>query len=240
MPTVHANANSSARAASVAASPRGESGEALAHRLLPGPNLGSRASCTTSACAIIGKLCHRTTCEKKGVGEGGQVDARQMTQRLEVCPVHQTQDGRERHWFLRPTELAQLHEKRGHLPKAPLFTTENTFFCTNAVDSQHGLYYELDWRGHCEQSLELAKADGAEWGSDAPWGWTIPWTEPGPRARWPCGHKCDTPSTHNRGLITVRCVVVTSAAAVDEASAASASSAVAIAPLVPKSSVASG
>ncbi|KAH9018246.1 hypothetical protein EDB85DRAFT_1897241 [Lactarius pseudohatsudake] len=34
--SVHANANSSARAASVAASPRGESREALAHRLLPG------------------------------------------------------------------------------------------------------------------------------------------------------------------------------------------------------------
>lgn len=53
--------------------------------------------------------------------------------------------------------------------KAPLSTTENTFFCVNAVDSRRGLYYELDWRRHWEQSLERAKADGIEWGSSAPW-----------------------------------------------------------------------
>ena len=53
--------------------------------------------------------------------------------------------------------------------KAPLSTTENTFFCVNAVDPRRGLYYELDWRSHREQSLERAKADGMEWGSGAPW-----------------------------------------------------------------------
>ncbi len=46
---------------------------------------------------------------------------------------------------------------------------ENTFCCVNAVDSRRGLYYELDWRGHWEQSLERAKADGVEWGTGAPW-----------------------------------------------------------------------
>ncbi|KAH9029301.1 P-loop containing nucleoside triphosphate hydrolase protein [Lactarius deliciosus] len=123
-------------------------------------------------------------------------------------PVTDSQMLAKVHWFLRPTELAQLRAKRGHLPneiylsldatsvvhtssilthcvvsstrttshtptssryKAPLSTTENTFFCANAVDSRRGLYYELDWRGHREQSLERAKADSAEWGSGAPW-----------------------------------------------------------------------
>ncbi|KAH8991280.1 P-loop containing nucleoside triphosphate hydrolase protein [Lactarius akahatsu] len=123
-------------------------------------------------------------------------------------PVTDSQMLAKVHWFLRPTELAQLRAKRGHLPnevylsldatsvvhtssilthcvvsatrttshtptssryKAPLSTTENTFFCANAVDSRRGLYYELDWRGHWEQSLERAKADSAEWGSGAPW-----------------------------------------------------------------------
>ena len=140
-------------------------------------------------------------------------------------PVTDSQMLARVHWFLRPTELAQLRAKRGHLPvrhvlpscrphtqnllqneiylsldatsvvntsailahcvvsstqttsrtptssryKAPLSTTENSFFCVNAVDSRRGLYYELDWRSHWEQSLERAKADSVQWGSDAPW-----------------------------------------------------------------------
>ncbi|KAF8263656.1 P-loop containing nucleoside triphosphate hydrolase protein [Lactarius quietus] len=123
-------------------------------------------------------------------------------------PVTDSQILAKVHWFLRPTELAQLRAKRGHLPneiylsldatsvvntsaiishcvvsstrttshnstssryKAPPSTTENTFFCVNAVDSRRGLYYELDWRSHWEQSLERAKADSVEWGSGAPW-----------------------------------------------------------------------
>ncbi|KAH9025341.1 P-loop containing nucleoside triphosphate hydrolase protein [Lactarius hengduanensis] len=98
----------------------------------------------------------------------------------------------------RPVTDSQMLAKRGHLPNeiylsldaasvvhtssilthcvvsstrttTPLSTTENTFFCANAVDSRRGLYYELDWRGHWEQSLERAKADSAECGSGAPW-----------------------------------------------------------------------
>ncbi|KAI9454389.1 hypothetical protein BJY52DRAFT_1225114 [Lactarius psammicola] len=123
-------------------------------------------------------------------------------------PVTDSQMLAKVHWFLRPTELAQLRAKRGHLPneiylsldatsvvntsailshcvvsstrttthtpassryKVPLSTVENNFFCVNAVDSRRGLYYELNWRDHKEQSLERAKADDVQWGSGAPW-----------------------------------------------------------------------
>ena len=61
------------------------------------------------------------------------------------------------------------HNKKSSRYKAPISTTENTFFCANAVDSRRGLYYELDWCDHREQALERAKADDVEWGSGAPW-----------------------------------------------------------------------
>ena len=53
--------------------------------------------------------------------------------------------------------------------KAPPSALETSFFCVNAVDSRRGLYYELDWRSHWEQSLKRANADAVEWGSGAPW-----------------------------------------------------------------------
>ncbi|KAI0245980.1 P-loop containing nucleoside triphosphate hydrolase protein [Lactifluus subvellereus] len=116
------------------------------------------------------------------------------------------------HWFLRPTELAQLRARREHLEneiylsldansvvdtsailahcivsstqmrthkptssryKAPTSTTENIFFCSNAVDPQRGLYYELSWRAHREQSLKRAKAEGVQYGSGSPWVVTV-------------------------------------------------------------------
>jgi origin recognition complex subunit 1 len=53
--------------------------------------------------------------------------------------------------------------------KSHVSTMANSFFCINAVDSRRGLYYELDWHAHREQSLERAEGDGIPWGSGAPW-----------------------------------------------------------------------
>ena len=46
---------------------------------------------------------------------------------------------------------------------------DNSFLCANAVDSRRGLYYELDWVAHRQQSLERAKGDDVECGSGDPW-----------------------------------------------------------------------
>ncbi|KAH9988053.1 P-loop containing nucleoside triphosphate hydrolase protein [Russula vinacea] len=53
--------------------------------------------------------------------------------------------------------------------KAHVSTMANSFFCINAVDSRRGIYYELDWHAHREQSLERAEGGGVQWGSGAPW-----------------------------------------------------------------------
>ena len=53
--------------------------------------------------------------------------------------------------------------------KAHVSTMANSFFCINAVDSRRGLYYELDWHAHREQSLERAEGGDVQWGSGAPW-----------------------------------------------------------------------
>ena len=72
------------------------------------------------------------------------------------------------HCIVSSTQL-KPHKPTSSRYKAPASTTENTFFCANAVDPQRGLYYKLSWHAHREQSLKRAMAEGGQYGSDSPW-----------------------------------------------------------------------